>query len=67
VAAFMAGMPTYRLGDGSVWPGLPVSAELLREVFEPLVEDLEIVAIGRDSTLPAYGDDGMLVLHARRR
>lgn len=67
VAAFMAGMPTYRLGDGSVWPGLPVTAGILREVFEPLVDDLEIAVIPRDTTLPTYGDDGMLVLHARRR
>jgi hypothetical protein len=67
VAAFMAGMPTYRLGDGSVWPGLPVTAETLHEVFEPLVDDLQITAVGRDDTLPAYGDEGMLVLHARRR
>jgi len=66
VAAFMAGMPTYRLGDGSVWPGLPVDADLLRSVFRPLVEDLDLTVIPRDTTLPSYGDDGMLVLHARR-
>lgn len=67
VAAFMAGMPTYSLGDGSSWPGLPVDADILAAVFAPLTREYAVTVVPRDETLPAYGDDGMLVLHARAR
>ncbi|GAA3512110.1 hypothetical protein [Actinocatenispora rupis] len=67
VAAFMNGMPTYSLGDGSTWPGLPVDADTVAEVFAPLTRECVVTVVPRDETLPAYGDDGMIVLHGRTR
>lgn len=67
VAAFMANMPTYRLGDGSTWPAYPVDAGAVRAAFTAETEILRLAEIARDDTLPAYGDTGMIVLHARRR
>jgi hypothetical protein len=66
VAAFMEGMPSYRLGTGPQWPGLPVDAEQVREVFRPLTDDLVIERIDNDPSLPDYGDTGMILLTARR-
>lgn len=67
VAAFMANMPSYRLGDGSIWPACPVDAATVRAAFAPDAEILRLAEIDRDATLPDYGDTGMIVLHARRR
>ncbi|MEV5343863.1 class I SAM-dependent methyltransferase [Streptomyces sp. NPDC052676] len=64
VAAFMENMPTYRIGPESRWPGCPVNTELVREVFEPLTERLEVTRIDADPTLPDYGDTGMVLLTA---
>jgi hypothetical protein len=66
VAAFMENLPTYRLGDGSRWPGCPVDGDIVRKVFEPLTDELAVGRIDADPTLPAYGDTGMVLLRARR-
>jgi len=67
VAAFMENMARYALGDGSRWPGTPVDVGSVREVFEPLTEDLRVSRIDPDPDLPAYGYSGMVLLSARRR
>ena len=67
VAAFMERMGRYRIGNGSEWPGVPVDAELLREVFAPHTSSLAVTRIDVDPSLPAYGHSGMLLLTARRR
>ncbi|MEU6985392.1 class I SAM-dependent methyltransferase [Streptomyces sp. NPDC046324] len=66
VAAFMERMPSYRIGDGPVWPACPVDAGALRTVFAPLTEELRITRLAKDRTLPEYGDTGVLLLTARR-
>ncbi|MFD0431672.1 hypothetical protein ACFQ60_44210 [Streptomyces zhihengii] len=67
VAAFMAGMPSYRIGRGPVWPAFPVDTEAVREVFAPHTERLRLTRVPKDPTLPEYGDDGMVLLRASRR
>ncbi|MEU3841091.1 class I SAM-dependent methyltransferase [Streptomyces sp. NPDC028635] len=67
VAAFMENMPTYRIGRASRWPGCPVDADVVREVFTPWTERLAVTRIDADPTLPDYGDSGMVLLTARRR
>jgi hypothetical protein len=64
VAAFMENMPSYRIGDSPPWPGHPVDA--VRAVFAPYTADLRVVRLGRDPTLPDYGDTGMVLLTAAR-
>jgi len=66
IAAFMENMGCYRIGDGPEWPGIPVDARLVREVFAPLVVDLSTTHIGFDPTGPDYGYTGMVLLTATR-
>jgi hypothetical protein len=66
VAAFMENMASYRLGDGSSWPGYPVDRAAVQEAFAPLVTDLTLDRIDADPGLPAYGYTGMVLLTARR-
>ncbi|THA77355.1 class I SAM-dependent methyltransferase [Streptomyces sp. A0642] len=66
VAAFMENMPTYRIGAASLWPGCPVNRRLVTEVFAPLTERLAVTRIDSDSSLPDYGDSGMVLLTAVR-
>ncbi|MEU4080055.1 methyltransferase [Streptomyces venezuelae] len=66
LAAFMAGMPSYRIGTGPVWPACPVDAADLRAVFAPRTTGLRIVRLAKDPTLPEYGDTGFLLLTAER-
>ncbi|MCQ6553346.1 class I SAM-dependent methyltransferase [Streptomyces sp. C10-9-1] len=66
LAAFMAGMPSYRIADGPLWPALPVGEDTLRAVFAPLTASLRITRVAKDPTLPEYGDTGMLLLSATR-
>ena len=66
VAAFMENMGCYRIGDGPEWPGIPVDARLVREVFDPLVVDLSTTHIGFDPTGPDYGYTGMVLMTATR-
>ncbi|TXS52132.1 class I SAM-dependent methyltransferase [Streptomyces sp. t39] len=67
VAAFMAGMPSYRIGTGPVWPAFPVDAAAVRDAFAPHTERLRLTRVPKDPTLPEYGDDGMVLLRAVRR
>ncbi len=67
VAAFMENMGRYELGDGSRWPGIPVDAAAVSEVFGPLTDDLRVSRIDADPDLPDYGYTGMVLLRARRR
>ncbi|MEV6006256.1 class I SAM-dependent methyltransferase [Streptomyces sp. NPDC051976] len=67
VAAFMENMPSYRIGDSPLWPGYPVDADTVREVFAPHTDELRITRLGSDPTLPDYGDTGMVLLTAVRR
>ncbi|MFC9272621.1 class I SAM-dependent methyltransferase [Streptomyces zhihengii] len=67
VAAFMARMPSYRIGGGPVWPAFPVDTAAVREVFAPHTERLRLTRVPKDPTLPEYGDDGMVLLRASRR
>lgn len=64
VAAFMENMPSYRLGDGSRWPGYPVDGATVRAVFAPEVTRLTMTRIDADPTLPDYGYTGMVLLTA---
>ncbi|MEV5725784.1 MULTISPECIES: methyltransferase [Streptomyces] len=64
VAAFTENMPGYRIGPESRWPGCPVDTDLVREVFEPLTEQLDVTRIDADPTLPDYRDTGMVLLTA---
>jgi hypothetical protein len=66
VAAFMENMPSYRLGDGSRWPGYPVDRVVVREAFAPYASELTLSRIDPDSNLPDYGYTGMVLLTARR-
>jgi hypothetical protein len=67
VAAFMENMASYRLGDGSRWPGCPVDGDAIRAVFGPLTASLSVSRIDPDPELPDYGYTGMVLLTARRR
>ncbi|WP_428956758.1 class I SAM-dependent methyltransferase [Streptomyces sp. cg35] len=67
VAAFMENMPTYRIGETTVWPGCPVDVHTVRSVFAPLTGELTVTRIDADPTLPDYGDSGMVLLSAVRR
>jgi len=66
VAAFMENMPSYRLGDGSRWPGYPVDREAVRAAFAPYTSQLTLSRIDPDPDLPDYGYTGMVLLTARR-
>jgi SAM-dependent methyltransferase len=69
VAAFMENMARYDLGDGSQWPGCPVTVEDIERIFTPYVDDLEISRVDADPDLPDYygGYTGLVLLTARRR
>jgi len=66
IAAFMENMGCYRIGDGPEWPGIPVDARLVCEVFAPLVVDLSTTHVGFDPTGPDYGYTGMVLMTATR-
>ncbi|MFF9064256.1 class I SAM-dependent methyltransferase [Streptomyces sp. NPDC014891] len=66
LAAFMARMPSYRIGAGPVWPACPVDEDVLRVVFAPRTTGLRIDRVAKDPTLPEYGDTGILLLTAER-
>ncbi|MEV5974002.1 class I SAM-dependent methyltransferase [Streptomyces sp. NPDC051921] len=66
VAAFMERMPSYRIGEGPLWPACPVDEPALRSVFGPRTADLRISRLAKDRTLPEYGDTGVLLLTGRR-
>lgn len=66
IAVFMENMSCYRIGDGPEWPGIPVDARLVREVFDPLVVDLSTTRVGFDPTGPDYGYTGMVLMTATR-
>ncbi|MFF4289433.1 class I SAM-dependent methyltransferase [Streptomyces sp. NPDC001739] len=65
VASFMENMPTYRIGTAPEWPGCPVDATVLREVFGPRTDELVLTHVDPDPTRPDYGDTGMVLLRAR--
>ena len=64
VAAFMAGMPSYRLG-GRTWPSVPVDEADVARVLGPLIRDLRVWRLPPDPTLP-YEHDGVLLATARQ-
>jgi hypothetical protein len=66
LAAFMENMSRYRLGDGTRWPGVPVSASDVEQTFAPLTAALQVSRIDADPALPDYGYTGMTFLVARR-
>ncbi|MET9378314.1 class I SAM-dependent methyltransferase [Streptomyces sp. NPDC003035] len=66
VASFMERMPSYRIGPGPRWPACPVDVDAVRSVFAPLTEELRIDRLGKDRTLPDYGDTGVILLTAVR-
>ncbi|MFD7976444.1 class I SAM-dependent methyltransferase [Streptomyces sp. NPDC059071] len=66
VAAFMERMPSYRIGEGPVWPACPVDEPALRAVFAPRTVALTVSRLAKDHTLPEYGDTGVLLLTAER-
>ncbi|MGK5683272.1 hypothetical protein [Actinoplanes sp. URMC 104] len=67
VAAFMENMGRYRIGTGPDWPGYPVDADRVREVFEPVTTDLTIDRVDSAPTSDGYETTGMVLLTARRR
>jgi hypothetical protein len=66
IAAFMENLPSYRLSVGPQWPAYPVDDDKVRQVFHAHTEDLVIDRLDTDSTLPEYGESGMVLLSARR-
>jgi hypothetical protein len=66
VAAFMENMGRYRIGDGPDWPGYPVDAAIVREVFAPVTTDLTIDRVDSAPTSDGYETTGMVLLTARR-
>lgn len=69
VAAFMENMARYDLGNQSQWPGCPIDARDVSEMFADQVDDLKVTRIDADPSLPDYygGYTGMIMLTARRR
>ncbi|MET7619748.1 class I SAM-dependent methyltransferase [Streptomyces sp. NPDC005408] len=67
VAVFMENMPSYRIGAGVAWPACPVDGAMVHDVFTPHTKKLHITHVGKDPTLPDYGDTGMVLLRAERR
>ncbi|WP_210587741.1 class I SAM-dependent methyltransferase [Streptomyces sp. GESEQ-35] len=67
LAAFMENMPSYRIGSSPEWPACPIDASLVRSVFAPHTTALRIIRVGKDRTLPDYGDTGVVLLWAIRR
>ena len=65
VAAFMAGMPAYRLA-GEVFPALAVDEAALRAALVDVTDELIVSRLPPDPTLP-YTHDGVLLLTARAR
>jgi hypothetical protein len=65
VAAFMENMGRYRIGDGPWWPGIPVDADIIGEVFTPLVSAITLSHVDFDDTGPDYGYTGMVLMTAR--
>ena len=63
VAAFMAGMPCYRMGT-EVLPSFPLDQPTLEAVMRPLTRDLRVEQLPPDPALP-YQHDGVLLLTAR--
>lgn len=66
VASFMENMGRYRIGEGPLWPGYPVDADMVREVFAPETTDLVVRRIDADPDLPDWGYTGMVLMSARR-
>ncbi|WP_329625086.1 class I SAM-dependent methyltransferase [Streptomyces sp. NBC_01255] len=66
VASFMERMPSYRIGEGPVWPACPVDGAALQAVFGPRTTGLRIERLAKDRTLPEYGDTGVLLMTALR-
>ncbi|MFI8106680.1 class I SAM-dependent methyltransferase [Streptomyces sp. NPDC086023] len=67
LAAFMENMPSYRIGEGPLWPAFPVDAPAVREVFAPHTDRLVVRRVPKDPALPDYGHTGMLLLSGTRR
>lgn len=63
VAAYMAGMPHYRLG-GQTLPSYPLDRAGLEAVMRPITEDLRVEQLPADEELP-YEHEGVLLLTAR--
>ncbi len=66
VASFMENMGRYSIAGGRDWPGVPVDAERVAEVFARHTTDLEVRRIDADPDLPDWGYTGMVLLSARR-
>ena len=66
VASFMENMGRYSIAGGRDWPGVPVDAERVAEVFAPHTTDLAVRRIDADPDLPEWGYTGMVLLSARR-
>jgi hypothetical protein len=60
-------MARYQFGDGSDWPGCPITGHDLERVVIPHTDALTITRIDADPAIPDYGHTGMLLLTARRR
>ena len=66
VASFMENMGRYRIAGGPLWPGYPVTGEMIREVFAEVTVDLRVTRIDADPDLPEWGYTGMVLMSARR-
>ncbi|GGT25329.1 hypothetical protein GCM10010271_31100 [Streptomyces kurssanovii] len=66
VASFMENMPSYRIGKASHWPGCPVDRAAVYRAFAPCTERLTVTRIDADTTLPDYGDTGMVLMRGVR-
>jgi NNMT/PNMT/TEMT family len=67
IAAFMEMLPRYRLGAGPEWPGYPIDAKMLNQVFAPHTYDLDIARARPDDVVAEHDSSGMLLLSARRK
>ncbi|XVV15868.1 hypothetical protein ACQP2X_16410 [Actinoplanes sp. CA-131856] len=65
VAAFMENMGRYRIGDGPYWPGLPVDAAVVRDVFAPVTAELTVERVDSAPIGEGYETTGMVLLTAR--
>lgn len=66
VASFMENMGRYRIADGPMWPGYPVTRDTVHDVFADETVDLVVSRIDADPELPEWGYTGMVLMSARR-
>jgi hypothetical protein len=62
----MENMGRYRIADGPLWPGYPVTRDTVHDVFADETVELVVSRIDADPELPEWGYTGMVLMSARR-